>query len=65
MAASSFARPAGLRPHVDGQGLDLWTGAWRIASGTGVVLRSHGVGAYVGIVGPNYTVTLHFEGFRT
>jgi hypothetical protein len=57
------SRPSGLS--VDSQGLDLWTGTWRIASGTGAYAGAHGVGAYVGIIGPNYRVTLHLEGFRT
>ena len=57
------SRPSGLS--VDSQGLDLWTGTWRIASGTGAYAGAHGVGAYVGIIGPSYKVALHFEGFRT
>jgi hypothetical protein len=46
------SRPSGLS--VDSQGLDLWTGTWTIVSGTGVYAGAHGVGAYVGIVGPAY-----------
>ena len=46
------------------QGLDLWIGTWSIASGTGRYAGAHGVGAYLGIIGPNHRVALHF-GFRT
>ena len=56
------SRPSGLS--VDGQGLDLWTGTWTITGGTGSYAGAHGVGAYVGIIGPSYRVALHFEGFR-
>ena len=60
---SLTSRPSGL--NVDSQGLDLWTGTWKIASGTGAYAGAKGVGAYLGIIGPNYQVKLHFEGFRT
>jgi hypothetical protein len=55
------ARSSGLE--VDSEGLDLWTGTWKIVSGTGSYATAHGVGAYVGIVGPSYRVALHLEGF--
>ena len=57
------SRPSGLS--VDSQGLDLWTGTWSIASGTGSYAGAHAVGAYVGIIGPSYHIALHLEGFRT
>jgi len=56
------SRPSGLE--VDSQGLDLWVGTWSIAEADGVYKGVHGVGAYVGIIGPAYAVALHFEGFR-
>lgn len=57
------ARPSGL--HVDSEGLDLWTGTWTITGGTDAYESAHGVGAYVGVVGPSYKLALHLEGFLT
>lgn len=56
------SRPSGL--NLDSQGLDLWTGTWSIVAGDGAYKGAHGLGAYVGIIGPAYAVALHFEGFR-
>jgi hypothetical protein len=57
------SRPSGL--NVDSQGLDLWLGTWSIVDGDGAYKGAHGVGAYIGIIGPSYAVALHLEGFRS
>ena len=57
------SRPSGL--HVDGHGLDLWVGTWKVAAADGAYKGAHGLGAYVGIIGPAYAVAFHFEGFRS
>jgi hypothetical protein len=57
------SRPSGL--HVDGHGLDLWVGTWKVAGADGAYKGAHGLGAYVGIIGPAYAVAFHFEGFRS
>ena len=57
------SRPSGLS--VDSEGLDLWTGTWKVQSATGAYAGMHAVGAYVGIIGPSYNVALHLEGFRS
>ncbi len=40
------------------RGLDLWTGTWKLVSGTGAYAGANAVGAYVGIIGPSYRVVL-------
>ena len=55
-------RPSGLS--VDSQGLDLWTGTWSTTSGgTRAFAALRGIGAFVGVIGPNYAVAFHLEGF--
>jgi len=62
LTLTTTSRPSGL--NVDSQGLDLWVGTWKIADADGTYTGIHGVGAYLGIIGPSYAVALHLEGFR-
>lgn len=56
-------KPKNTGLEVDSEGLDLWMGTWKIVSGTGAYADAHGVGGYVGIIGPSYAVAFHLEGF--
>jgi len=63
LTLATTSRPSGL--HVDSHGLDLWVGNWKVAAAEGAYKGAHGLGAYVGIIGPAYAVSFHFEGFRS
>jgi hypothetical protein len=63
LTLQTTSRPSGL--HVDGNGLDLWVGTWKVAAADGAYKGAHGVGAYVAIIGPAYAVAFRFEGFRS
>lgn len=63
LTLQTTSRPSGL--HVDGRGLDLWVGTWKVARADGAYEGTHGLGAYVGIIGPAYAIAFHFEGFRS
>jgi len=63
LTLQTTSRPSGLR--VDSHGLDLWVGTWKVAEADGAYKGAHGLGAYIGIIGPAYAVAFRFEGFRS